>query len=87
MALPSTSMSPTVFTHFVLNVSLFSVSRRNSRRYLRTLRRFMFDLLTDVSEAALVLVTEATNPVLDYLRLRRYTRLRQKVERWFYSHL
>jgi len=47
----------------------------------------MFDLLTDVSEAALVLVTEATNPVLDYLRLRRYTRLRQKIERWFYSHL
>jgi hypothetical protein len=66
---------------------LLPASRRNSLRYLKTLKQFIYDLLTDVAEAALDLVAEASNPIEDYIRLRAFSRLRHHIERWFYSHL
>jgi hypothetical protein len=70
-----------------MSVLLLPVSRRNSLRYLRTLKRFMYGLLTDVTEAALLLVATADNPIEDYIRLRAFSRLRHRIERWFFSHL
>jgi hypothetical protein len=73
---------------FVITLLLsVAVSRRNSLRYLRTLKNFMLDLLTEVSETSLQLVMEATDPVRDYLRLRRLSLLRQRIEQWYYAHL
>jgi hypothetical protein len=47
----------------------------------------MFDLLTEVSETSLAIVSEATDPGYDYLQLRRYSRLWQRIEQWYCSHL
>jgi hypothetical protein len=47
----------------------------------------MLDLLTEVSETSLAMISEATDPVYDYLQLRRYSRLRQRIEQWYCSHL
>ncbi len=65
----------------------FSVSRRNSLRYLRTLRRFMYSLLTELSDAILAQVADASDPIADYVQLQPFTRLRRQIERWLYSHL
>jgi hypothetical protein len=47
----------------------------------------MLDLLTEVSEVSVTMVAEATDPVYDFIQLRRFSRLRQRIEQWFFSHL
>jgi hypothetical protein len=47
----------------------------------------MLDLLTEVSRVSIAMVAEATDPVYDFIQYLRFSRLRQRIEQWFFSHL